>query len=122
MFYNNLGNLGSNDASGSARSSGYGVTNSSFTDGDSGDSVSILNLLNNTYWYGEEYAAFTHSPAAWAFGTDNGSQGYNGKHNSRPSWAVHDGDIGASPVPLPAGIYLFLSGLVGLGLMRGRNA
>ena len=25
-------------------------------------------------------------------------------------------------VPLPAGIYLFLSGLVGLGLMRGRNA
>ena len=28
----------------------------------------------------------------------------------------------ASPVPLPAGIYLFLSGLVGLGLMRGRNA
>ena len=26
-----------------------------------------------------------------------------------------------TPVPLPAGIYLFLSGLVGLGLMRGRN-
>ena len=26
-----------------------------------------------------------------------------------------------SPVPLPAGIYLFLSGLVGLGLMKGRN-
>jgi hypothetical protein len=26
-----------------------------------------------------------------------------------------------SEVPLPAGIYLFLSGLVGLGLMRGRN-
>ena len=25
-------------------------------------------------------------------------------------------------VPLPAGIYLFLSGLAGLGLMRGRNA
>jgi len=28
----------------------------------------------------------------------------------------------ATTVPLPAGIYLFLSGLVGLGLMRGRNA
>ncbi|MDA8962917.1 VPLPA-CTERM sorting domain-containing protein [Pseudomonadales bacterium] len=27
-----------------------------------------------------------------------------------------------SEVPLPAGIYLFLSGLVGLGLIRGRNA
>ena len=30
--------------------------------------------------------------------------------------------VRASQVPLPAGIYLFLSGLVGLGLMRGRNA
>ena len=29
--------------------------------------------------------------------------------------------VNASAVPLPAGIYLFLSGLVGLGLMRGRN-
>ena len=25
-------------------------------------------------------------------------------------------------IPLPAGIYFFLSGLVGLGLLRGRNA
>ena len=29
--------------------------------------------------------------------------------------------LSVSEVPLPAGIYLFLSGLVGLGLMRGRN-
>ena len=28
----------------------------------------------------------------------------------------------ATTVPLPAGIYLFLSGLVGLGLMRGKSA
>ena len=27
----------------------------------------------------------------------------------------------ANAIPLPAGIYLFLSGLVGLGLIRGRN-
>ena len=33
-----------------------------------------------------------------------------------------EGMIFVSEVPLPAGIYLFLSGLVGLGLMRGRNA
>ena len=32
------------------------------------------------------------------------------------------GALAYAPVPLPAGIYLFLSGLVGLGLMRGRNA
>ena len=29
--------------------------------------------------------------------------------------------ISPSAIPLPAGIYLFLSGLIGLGLMRGRN-
>ena len=32
------------------------------------------------------------------------------------------GMIFVSEVPLPAGIYLFLSGLVGLGLMRGRKS
>tara|TARA_B110000879_G_scaffold197817_1_gene268935 strand:- start:323 stop:1087 length:765 start_codon:yes stop_codon:yes gene_type:complete len=35
---------------------------------------------------------------------------------------VAAGMIFVSEVPLPAGIYLFLSGLVGLGLIRGRNA
>ena len=35
-------------------------------------------------------------------------------------WQVSIASV--SEVPLPAGIYLFLSGLVGLGLMRGRNA
>ena len=29
--------------------------------------------------------------------------------------------VSTNEVPLPAGVYLFLSGLVGLGLMRGRN-
>ena len=35
---------------------------------------------------------------------------------------INTGNLVYAPVPLPAGIYLFLSGLVGLGLMRGRNA
>ena len=30
-------------------------------------------------------------------------------------------NLSSTLVPIPAGIYLFLSGLVGLGLMRGRN-
>ena len=34
---------------------------------------------------------------------------------------IAEGMIFVSEVPLPAGIYLFLSGLAGLGLMRGRN-
>ena len=35
---------------------------------------------------------------------------------------IAEGMIFVSEVPLPAGITLFLSGLVGLGLIRGRNA
>ena len=34
------------------------------------------------------------------------------------AWVI---SIDPTVVPLPAGIYLFLSGLVGLGLLRGRN-
>jgi hypothetical protein len=36
------------------------------------------------------------------------------------SVAEYQISFGVSEVPLPAGIYLFLSGLLGLGLMRGR--
>ena len=61
------------------------------------------------------------SSVQWDSATDNHISGSWG--NSGYAWAVHDGDIG-NPVPLPAGIYLFLSGLVGLvGVkLRGRNA
>ena len=34
------------------------------------------------------------------------------------AWVI---SVDPTVVPLPAGIYLFLSGLVGLGLMKGRN-
>ena len=46
----------------------------------------------------------------------------HGSVNSSAYGALEIIAYGTSPVPLPAGIYLFLSGLVGLGLMRGRNA
>jgi hypothetical protein len=98
MFYNNLGNLSPRDTN-AARQSGFGVTNSSFTDGDSGDSVSILNLQNNIYWLGEEYAPDTGG-AAWGFDTREGFQSSFGKDGSIYSWAVRTGDV--TPVPAPA--------------------
>ena len=124
MFYNNLGNLGSRDTNGNVQSWSY-VT-SWFTDGATSDVVSIHNLQKtqlydinyDVYWFGEEYAPNTGN--AWAFLSFLGYQGTRDKHSFRSySWAVRDGDV--SSVPLPAGIYLFLSGLVSLGLMRGRN-
>ncbi|ARN72638.1 VPLPA-CTERM sorting domain-containing protein [Oceanicoccus sagamiensis] len=109
MFYNNLGNLGAYDASGSSQS-GFGVSNSSFTDGDSGDNVSILNLQNNVYWYGEEHAPSTVN--AWIFGTGGGQQYTAGKSTNIYSWAVRAGDV--SSVPVPAAAWLFGTALLGL--------
>jgi len=118
MFYNNLGNLGYWGADINFQPD-YGLINSSFTDATAGGgNISFLNTHSYYYWLDDDYVPTD----AWAFGANYGIQGTTGKGSVNGSWAVHDGDIGASPVPLPAGIYLFLSGLVGLGLMRGRNA
>ena len=54
-----------------------------------------------------------------------------GNHNGRMIYYENNNNIigdvsftisSLSPVPLPAGIYLFLSGLVGLSMMRGRRS
>ena len=45
----------------------------------------------------------------------------DGPYGNSAAWSQGGLAYAPSPVPLPAGIYLFLSGLVGLGLMRGRN-
>ena len=115
MFYNNLGNLGRYDTNGNHQS-GYGVTNSSFTDGNSGASVSIVNLKNSVYWLGEDYAPTDH---AWAFNTGNGNQNYYTEYGSRSSWAVRAGDV--SSVPVPAAAWLFGSALLGLAGVKRRH-
>jgi hypothetical protein len=116
MFYNNLGNLGYYDTNG-AFQSGFGVTNSSFTYGDSGGSVSILNLQNNVYWLGEEYAPDTDY--AWAFVTTVGLQYDRNKDYSYYSWAVRAGDV--SSVPVPAAAWLFGTALLGLVGVKRRH-
>ena len=117
MFYNNLDNLGKYDTNGNYQS-GYGVTNSSFIDGNSGASVSIVNLKNNDYWLDEEYAPDTYY--AWEFHTSYGNQNhFFGKDASIYSWAVRAGD--ASSVPVPAAAWLFGTALLGLAGVK-RNA
>ena len=77
----------------------------------------VPNGFNKGYWYSDQLS--TSNFHSFRF-FDGRSESSNYQWDLLV-WPVHDGDIGASPVPLPAGIYLFLSGLVGLGLMRGRN-
>ena len=123
MFYINLNNPGGYNCPPllyaptgySCESANSGLHNTSFTDATFGGSnESFVNVEVGHYWHSNSwvlshYDGFLHLYAP--LDTDIGVY----------IWPVHDGDIGASPVPLPAGIYLFLSGLVGLGLMRGRN-
>ena len=114
MFYNNLGNQGLLDTNNNAQSN-YGITNSSFTDGNSGNIVSILNIQEEHYWFEDESEFFFLD--AWFFDTADGNQYYELQINNSYSWAVRDGDI--SPVPVPAAAWLFGSALLGLaGLKR----
>lgn len=76
------------------------------------------NLGSLHYWSGTENQAF--SSLAWLFNFADGFQGTTSKITSnRHALAVHDGDIAA--VPVPAALWLFLTGgaaLLGVGNFR----
>ena len=107
MYYNNLNNIGRLDSNGNPQA-GYGITNNSFIDPSSSNTISILNIQNDHYWLEEEYGVFS----AWYFATTDGNQYIEDQNNTSYAWAVHDGDISA--VPIPAAAWLFGTALVGL--------
>lgn len=57
---------------------------------------------------------------AWYLNFTNGYQGDFIVFGTTYAWAVHDGVVGAPVVPLPATVWLFGSGLLGLWAMRAR--
>lgn len=117
LFYHELGNLGQFNTAG-ATQSGFGVTNAG----------PFANLENSGYWSGTEAGAEYEQGAnfAWIFATANGAQGAGPKSGQGSlfpyfGWAVSPGQV--APVPVPAAVYLFGSGLIGLaGLARRRLA
>lgn len=81
--------------------------------------VGLFSNIQGVYWTGEQRDA----TSAWVFYFGNGSlagtRDWAFKSGSVSVWAVHDGNISA--VPLPAAVWLFGSGLLGLiGLSRRR--
>ena len=70
----------------------------------------LFSNIQTEYWSATEYAANTLG--AWNFGMSSGFQNYTLKSDSGYAWVVQSGDIGA--VPVPATVWLFGSGLVGL--------
>ena len=79
----------------------------------------LLTDVQSRYWSGTEFAP---NPAdAWVFDFRFGDQGGLGKDFSFYGWAVRAGDVSA--VPVPAAVWLFGSGLIGLlGLARRKKA
>lgn len=112
LFFDTLGNRSYYDTNGSGPQTGWGLSNT----GPFSDIQTDL-----YYWTGTVNAADTYQ--AWVFDFNNGGQGtsYN---NNYYAWAVHSGDVGTAvaTVPVPAAVWLFGTGLLGLlGLGRRRR-
>jgi hypothetical protein len=71
-------------------------------------------LESFAYWFGTEF----NSDFAWLFDFRDGYQNYFGNFVGLYSWAVHAGNVSA--VPVPAAVWLFGSGLLGLLLIPRR--
>jgi len=54
-------------------------------------------------------------------GIGAGATWYGSPHNEHKVWLVHDGDIGAAVVPIPAAAWLFGSALAGLLVARRKH-
>ncbi|MHB8472652.1 MAG: Lcl domain-containing protein [Gammaproteobacteria bacterium] len=109
MFYTTLGDKGYANTSGASPQAGYGLTNTG----------PFSNIQSSIYWSATEYAPYTSR--AWYFVTGYGDQYDRSKSYSLYAWAVHAGDAGASAVPVPAAVWLFSSGLMGLVGMSGKR-
>jgi len=77
------------------------------------------NIQVGMYWSSTDYSA----DRAWAFSSNTGNQSSSFyKEVANPyAWAVYSGDVSA--VPVPAAVWLFGSGLIGLvGFARRKKA
>lgn len=79
---------------------------SAFSPGD------FTNVQYFLYWSGTEFVP--NPNGAWGFDFFGGAQDAFFKDEDLLAWAVHSGDVGASPVPEPGTIALMGLGLVGL--------
>jgi len=80
----------------------------------------FTDVQSDIYWSGTAPDAFN----TWTYRFDSGSNLLvNSEESSNPrfAWAVHEGDVGA--VPVPAAVWLFGSGLLALvGIARRKKA
>lgn len=76
------------------------------------------NVQSDIYWSGTPLPS--PNIYAWSLKFSNGWQGVQYKGNGGYAWAVRNGDV--NPAPIPAAVWLFGSGLIGLlGLARRKR-
>ena len=117
MYYVNLGNNSLDSTYGACHTPpDYCLKNTSFNDAVTGVEISFQNVKPGIYWYEESF----HPPlGAYVFYTHHGRQMTTEVGASYYAWAVADGDIAASEVPIPAAAWFFGSALLGLvGIKR----
>jgi hypothetical protein len=108
LFYDSLGNLAFYDTSGNSPQSGWGLTNTG----------PFTNLQSLNYW-SDSSSNYYILPNAVAADFASGLGAFEtGNNTNLYALAVHDGDIVASVVPIPAAVWLFGSGLGLLGWVR----
>jgi hypothetical protein len=109
-----MGNLFYNVLGGKAGAAGGGIIETHNAN---------YNLFQNVrpyfYWSSVQ---FDENQKAWIFAFYDGGQDTRHKMSQSHVWAVHDGDVGPSPVPLPATLLLLTPALAGLRVMRRRAA
>ena len=114
MYHNTLGNLSYYDTSGSSPQPGWGPTNTGPFD------FSNIYPTSQRFWAASDYALASN--LAWYFDMQSGGQFYEGKTTVKWVWPVHDGDVGTAIIPVPAAVWLFGSGLLGLiGISRRKK-
>ena len=102
LFYNVLGGTAGFDIAASQNENYYLFTNISMD-------------------YGNWSSTQAYDTGAWSFTFRSGNQRSFNTAVSNYSWAVHEGDVGA--VPVPTAVWLFGSGLIGLvGFARRKQA
>jgi len=95
-----------------------GVAGSPITTTHNSNYDLFQNLLPNLYWTGTEITLYPGT--AWGFTFSTGNTGMYGEGGGQYAMAIHAGDVSA--VPIPAAMWLFGSGLLGLIGMARRKA
>jgi len=115
MFYGNLNGLGYWEPNGGGSLYSRNVQ-SGWGPQTTGPFQNLQNNFYVDYWTGLQL----DSSRAWDFNLNRGGQGNWYKTDDSFAWAVHDGDLGASPVPLPTTLFLLAPAFGGLGFLRRR--